>query len=111
MIGRTYEDFVAAAQTCGLGDVITRIESGLLRRYPGRGCAPAGRGPEGGEREPGGRIMTCAPDKVSGRATARKREDEKILIELPAFSIVVPTNGGVHPSAEAIQATEQARSP
>lgn len=94
----TYEALLEAAEAVGLGDVIKRIETGYCDDTPGGGVRWLLRYPEGLERRHNAKL-----------ARRPKRPDEqrephdtvKVLIELPDFAIVAPTNGRVHPSGGA----------
>ncbi len=93
----TYEAFVTAARQCALGVVIDRIEAGYCDDTPGDGVRWLVRYPAEVERAPGSRTILARRPKL---ATERQHDKDnvKVLIELPAFSIVAPTNGRVHPS-------------
>jgi putative DNA primase/helicase len=94
-----YEQFVAAAMGCGLGDVVARIEAGYCDDTPANGVRWLVRYPAEVERPPGKKIVLARRPK---RPEEMKTEANKvkILIEMPAFSIVAPTNGTVHPSGK-----------
>lgn len=88
----TYEAFVTAARELGLEEVVQRIEAGYCDDTPGDGVRWLVHYDEAVEREPGGRV-------VLARRPGRDAEPKVVtLIELPAFNIVAPTNGHVHPS-------------
>jgi hypothetical protein len=93
----TYEAVVTTARNCGLGSVIDRIEAGYCDDTPGDGVRWLVRYPAEVERVPGSRAILARRPKL---ATERQHDKDniKVLIELPAFSIVAPTNGRVHPS-------------
>ena len=86
--------FVAAAEACGLGEVLARIRAGYEDVTPG-----------GGVRW----IVTYPADVVWKDCTLAKRpkrpdekrherDDWQTLVELPTFSILAPSNGTTHPS-------------
>jgi hypothetical protein len=95
----TYEAFVELARASGLGHVVDRIESGYCDDTAGGGVRWPVRYPEGVEREPGERIILAKRPKRP-EEMRRKKDKTKVLIEMPAFSIMAPTNGKVHPTGK-----------
>lgn len=93
----TYEAFVVAARNSGLGTVIDNIEAGYCDDTPGDGVRWLVRYPAEVERTPGSRTVLARRPKLPVERQHDK-DNIKVLIELPAFSIVAPTNGRVHPS-------------
>jgi len=84
-----YHAFVAAAENCGLGPVVSRIIAGYEDETPNRGRRWIVRYPETLEWH----------DCTLARRPGRDGEPKvKTLIELPTFAILAPSNGRVHPS-------------
>ena len=90
---------VATASHCGLGAVVDRIEHGYCDDTPGDGVRWLVRYPAEVERRPGDKIILARRPK---RPEERKHPNDKIkmLIELPPYSIIAPSNGTVHPSGK-----------
>lgn len=96
----TYEAFVELARASGLGSVINRVEAGYCDATAGGGVRWPVRYPEGVEREPGERIILARRPKRP-EEMRHKKDRTKALIEMPAFSIMAPSNGRVHPTHKA----------
>jgi putative DNA primase/helicase len=95
----TYQAFVAAARACGLGEVVDRIEVGYRDDTPGGGSRWLAHYPAEVKRRPGDRhVLARRPKRPGERRHAKDKI--KVLIELPAFAIVAPTNGKVHPTGK-----------
>jgi putative DNA primase/helicase len=87
----TFEAFVTAADTCGLGDVVARIRAGYEDRTPGGGRRWIVQYPESVEWK----------DRTLARRCDKDDESKiKTLIELPTFAILAPSNGGTHPTGK-----------
>ena len=98
----TYEAFVEIGKASGLGDVITRIENGYCDDTGGGGVRWLVRYPSEIKREPGKReTLARRPKRLEERR--HDRDSVKVLIEMPAYSIVAPTNGRVHPTGKAYE--------
>jgi hypothetical protein len=92
----TYRAFVEAAEQCGLGDVVRRIIAGFENETPGSGR----RWIVGYSQD----VQTS--DVTLARRPGREGEPTiKVLIELPTFSILAPSNGRTHPSGKAYRQT------
>ena len=91
---KTYEAFCKNASVTGLGDVIERIEAGYCDDTPGGGVRWLCRCP-GANREHNEKLA-----RRPKRPEEKKHEKDnvKVLIELPDYAIVAPSNGRVHPS-------------
>ncbi|MCC7034018.1 MAG: AAA family ATPase [Acidobacteria bacterium] len=90
--GAIFDAFVVAADACGLGELVARLRAGYEDETP-----------SGGRR-----WLVRYPSSVTWRdcTLARRpgRDGEptiKVLIELPTFAIVAPSNGSTHPSGRA----------
>ncbi|MBV8610366.1 MAG: DUF927 domain-containing protein, partial [Singulisphaera sp.] len=94
--GEVYQEFKAAAEALGLGDLIRRIEAGYLERSPSGGMHWLWRCPEGVD---GNTVLAqYESDEVNEKTGKRK---PKPLIETRGeggYVILAPTNGNVHPS-------------
>ena len=85
----TYRAFVEAADQCGLGDVIKRIEAGYCDETPNGGRRWIVGYPEALEWK----------DQTLARRPGREGEPPvKTLIEFPTFAILAPSHGTVHPT-------------
>jgi hypothetical protein len=95
----TFEAFRMVARQSGLGAIIDRVEAGYCDHTPGGGVRWIVRYPHEVKREPGTRIILARRPK---REEEKEHANDKIktLIEMPAFSIVAPTNGRVHPTGK-----------
>ena len=94
----TYEAFVRAATACGLGAIVERLEAGYVDDTPGGGVRWLARYPAEVERQCD-RIILARRPKVESEKSG-PQDKIKTLIELPAFTIVAPTNGSVHPTGK-----------
>lgn len=95
----TYEAFIDAARHCGLGDVIDRIEGGYCDDTAGGGVRWIVRYPNEVKRDPGKRDILARRRKEESEQKHPK-DRVKVLIEMPSYSILAPTNGKVHPSCK-----------
>jgi hypothetical protein len=95
----TYLNFKSAANACGLGEVVARIENGYCDTTPGEGVRWLVRYPHQVERRPGDRLVLAKRPK---REEERRHDKDriKVLIEMPGYSIVAPSNGCVHPTGK-----------
>jgi len=85
----TYAAYLAAADACGLAEVLERIRGGYEDRTPGGGRRWIVRLPAG----------AVFADTTLARRPGRSGESSiKTLIELPTFAILAPSNGATHPS-------------
>jgi hypothetical protein len=94
----TYQSFLASANKCDLGEIVDRIEAGYCDDTPGGGVRWLVRYPSEIERTPTNIKLARRPKRPDERL--HENDKVKTLIELPAFSIVAPTNGRVHPSGK-----------
>ena len=95
----TYGAFVDRARHTGLGEVIERIERGYCDATPGNGRRWLVSYPAEVERVPGSReILASRPKRPEEQR--HDKDKIKILIEMPAFTIVAPSNGRVHPTGK-----------
>lgn len=85
----TFDAFVEAAASCGLGDVVRRIRAGFENMTPGGGRRWLVRYPAS---------VTWAHCTLARRPGCDGEPAAKVLVELPTFSILAPSHGGVHPS-------------
>jgi putative DNA primase/helicase len=93
----TYEEFIALAEGVGLGELVRRIEAGYCDDTAGGGVRWLMRYPTDVERVPGqGIVLARRPKRPEEQRHAKDKN--KTLIESPAYSIVAPTNGSVHPN-------------
>jgi hypothetical protein len=88
----TFAAFVEAAHACGLGAVVDRVRQGYEDETPSGGRRWIVRYPESVT------WRDCALARRPGRDGEPK---VKVLIELPTFSILAPSNGRTHPSGKA----------
>jgi hypothetical protein len=83
----TYQEFLKAARDAGLGAVVDRVCSGYTDQTP-----------SGGYRW----IVKFLANKVVWKditlAVRLTATGQKVLIEMPTFSVVAPSNGSTHPS-------------
>jgi hypothetical protein len=98
-----YDKFCTEAMKAGLGDVVARIEAGLCDDTAGGGVRwIVEYDPTEVERKPGDRIVLARRPKTADElAQAPNGSKVKTLIEMPAYSILAPTNGTCHPSGRA----------
>jgi len=84
-----FDEFVAAAHGCGLGPVVDRLRAAYEDQTPNGGRRWLVRYPE----------AVSWQDCTLARRPGRDGEPKaKVLIELPTFAIVAPSNGATHPS-------------
>jgi hypothetical protein len=93
----TYERFVEVARSSGLGHVVDRQETAYCDDTAGGGVRWLPRAPEEAVRASGTRIVLAKRPKEEDEKRHPK-DKWKLLIELPGYSILAPTNGKVHPS-------------
>jgi hypothetical protein len=89
--GDVFDQFVARAHASGLGELVDRLCRGYLDVTPA-----------GGRRV----LVAYPPDVVFKDCTLARRPGRsgepavKVLIELPTFAIIAPSNGGTHPTGK-----------
>ncbi len=85
----TFVAFMAAAEACGLADVVSRIRTGYEDRTPNGGTRWIVQYP----------ADVTFTDRTLARRPGHTGEPAvKTLIEFPTFSILAPSNGATHPS-------------
>lgn len=88
----TFEAFITAAGKCGLGDVVQRLRAGYEDQTPAGGRRWIVQYP----------ATVTWKDLTLARRPGREGEPAtKVLIELPMFAILAPSNGTTHPSGRA----------
>ena len=87
----TYRAFVAAADSCGLGSVVARIQNGYEDETPRGGRRWLARyGPE----------VKFADTVLARRPGVDGESKTKTLIEITTFSVLAPSTGRTHPSGQ-----------
>jgi hypothetical protein len=103
-----YEAYVDAARGLGSGELIDRIEAGYCDDTAGGGVRWVTRYPETFSRwetDRNGKLV-LSNIKLARRPKLpsekqHEKDTVKTLIEMPAYAILAPTNGKVHPSGKA----------
>ena len=87
----TYDAFVEAAESCGLGDTVRRLVAGFENATPGGGRRWIAQYPE----------STVWTDCTLARRPGGVGEPPiKTLVEMPMFAIIAPSYGATHPSGK-----------
>jgi hypothetical protein len=84
-----FDEFLARAQACGLGDLVSRVRADYEDRTGGNGIRWLIRLP------PGVVWRDCTLARRPGR---QGEPTTKTLIELPRFAVLAPSHGRTHPS-------------
>ena len=84
-----------------LGELVARIEEGDSDTTPGQGIRWLWRCP-GAKRTPNEKLAR-RPKRTDEKRD--ERDTVKVLLELPDYAIVAPSNGGVHPSGKPYRRT------